>query len=76
MAAIAWRHGTCAEAALCADTGSIAVVDPAADDQQAAEALADAIDAVADLNATAVQDIGMIRFDPVRHFQTLASRSP
>lgn len=74
VAALAWRPGTCADAALCTETGTVATVDPALDDEQAAEALAAAIDATTDLKATGVQEIGMARFDPVRHFQTLAFR--
>jgi glycosyltransferase involved in cell wall biosynthesis len=74
VAALAWRPGTCADAALCADSGRVAQVDPEADDDRAAEALAAAIDAATALKARAVHEIGMIRFDPVRHFTTLASR--
>jgi glycosyltransferase involved in cell wall biosynthesis len=74
VAALAWRLGTCAHAALCTDTGRTAHVDQTADDHEAARALAEAIDAVGHLKAPDVQDIGMTRFDPVRHFQALAAR--
>ena len=74
VAALAWRPGTCADAALCQDTGHVALIDPAADDTDAAMALASTIDAATALSAARVQDIGMERFDPVRHFLALASR--
>ena len=74
VAALAWRPGTCADAALCQDTGHLALIDPAADDTEAAMALASTIDAATALSAARVQDIGMERFDPVRHFLALASR--
>jgi glycosyltransferase involved in cell wall biosynthesis len=75
VAALTWRPGTCADAALCAETGRVATVGPDLSDGQAAEALAAAIEATEDLKATMVQEIGMARFDPLRHFQALASRS-
>jgi glycosyltransferase involved in cell wall biosynthesis len=75
VAALAWRLGSCADAALSADSGRVTRVDPSVTDDQAAEALAAAIDAVTDLKASTVQEIGMVRFDPVRHFQALAARS-
>jgi glycosyltransferase involved in cell wall biosynthesis len=75
VAALAWRPGTCADAALCADTGLVATVHPSSTDDQAAEALAAVIDASAELKATRVQEIGMARFNPARHFEALASRS-
>lgn len=74
VAALAWRPGTCADAALCTDTGLVATVDPARTDDQAAEALAAAIEVAVGIKAITVQEIGMARFDPVRHFQALASR--
>ena len=74
VAALAWRSGTCADAALCADTGSIARVDPEDSDEEAAAALAAAIERAATLRAAAVQEIGMARFDPARHFAVLAAR--
>jgi glycosyltransferase involved in cell wall biosynthesis len=73
VAALAWRPGTCAEAALCADTGVLADIDPATDDDQAAKALAEAIDRAAGLPATTVQQIGLSRFNPQRHFAALAT---
>ncbi|GGK48533.1 glycosyltransferase [Nocardia camponoti] len=73
IAALTWRTGTCADAALCPDTGSIALTDPDADDDQAARRLADAITSAASLKPTAVQAIGLTRFDPAQHFTTLAN---
>lgn len=74
VAALAWRQGTCAQAALCGDTGAVATVAPEADDNQAASALARAIEQAALLKPAHVQEVGQARFDPVRHFQALASR--
>lgn len=74
MAALTWREGTCAQAALCNDTGAVAVVDPREDDETAARRLADSIQQVEDLDHRRVQEIGMRRFDPVRHFQMMATR--
>jgi glycosyltransferase involved in cell wall biosynthesis len=73
VAALAWRPGTCAQAALCEGTGRIAVVNPEADDETAAKALADAIEQATLLRAWDVQQIGLVRFDPARHFQALAT---
>ncbi|MEH0530943.1 glycosyltransferase [Streptomyces stelliscabiei] len=74
MAALTWREGTCAQAALCNETGGVAVVDPLEDDETAARRLADSIQQAEDLDHRRVQAIGMQRFDPVRHFQTMATR--
>lgn len=74
VAALAWRPGTCAHAALCEYTGSVVVVDADADDEIAAQALAEATEQATSLRAGDVQEIGMARFDPVRHFQVLAAR--
>lgn len=74
VAALAWRPGTCAHAALCDNTGHIATQDPAADDDVAATALADAIERIGPLRAVDVQHIGLDRFDPARHYQALATR--
>jgi glycosyltransferase involved in cell wall biosynthesis len=74
VAAAAWRPGTCAQAALCNDTGTVALIDPDADDEAAARALADAIEQAAPLRAVDVQEIGLARFDPVHHFQALSTR--
>jgi glycosyltransferase involved in cell wall biosynthesis len=74
VAALAWRQGTCAQAALCGDTGAVATVPPEADDTQAASALAEAIEQAVSLKPAHVQEVGQARFDPVRHFQALASR--
>jgi hypothetical protein len=49
-------------------------VHPQASDGEAASALAEAIEEVALLKPASVQEIGQARFDPVRHFQALASR--
>jgi glycosyltransferase involved in cell wall biosynthesis len=74
VAALAWRAGTCADAALCTDTGALATANPADTDEQAAAALADAISRTDNLRAATVQEIGLQRFDPAAHFRTLAAR--
>lgn len=74
VAALTWRRGTCAQAALCDQTGSVALVDAQADDGIAAEALADAIEQTEPLRSADVQEVGLIRFDPARHARTLATR--
>ncbi|MFL5913567.1 MAG: glycosyltransferase [Mycobacteriales bacterium] len=73
VAALAWRAGTCAEAALCASSGCVALVDPSDTDDNAATALATAIEQAGTLRSAAVQEIGMTRFDPARHFLALSS---
>ena len=75
VAALTWRDGTCAQAALCERTGVAAVVPPEADDETASRALAAAIEQASDLSHTEVQDLGQIRFDPRRHFEALSARS-
>ncbi|MFJ2107559.1 glycosyltransferase [Streptomyces microflavus] len=75
MAALTWRDGTCAEAALCDRTGVITVAHPDQSDETAAELLALAIDQTEDLNHTEVQEIGIHRFDPTRHFTAMSTRS-
>ncbi|MEV0339509.1 glycosyltransferase [Nocardia sp. NPDC050713] len=72
VAALAWRGGTCAEAALCDSSGRIAAVDPGACDATAAAVLANAIEEAATLKAASVRELGLARFDPVRHFRALA----
>ncbi|MGW0992000.1 glycosyltransferase [Streptomyces sp. NPDC002523] len=74
IAALAWREGTCAEAALCGETGVIAVVSPEADDETAARRLAEAIEQTQPLDHCRVQEIGQQRFDPARHFEAMAAR--
>ena len=74
MAALTWREGTCAQAALCDQTGVVAVADPVVDDETAAELFARAIEKAEDLKYAEVQEIGMDRFDPARHFRAMASR--
>ena len=74
VAALVWRAGTCADAALCADTGAAITADPDKGDDQAAEALAGAIEQATLLSARSVQEVGLGRFDPQRHFMTLATR--
>ncbi|MFJ8298773.1 glycosyltransferase [Streptomyces sp. NPDC094447] len=74
MAALTWREGTCAQAALCDATGAVAVVDPEEDDETAAQRLAVAIEKAESLDHRRVQAVGMQRFDPVRHFQAMATR--
>jgi glycosyltransferase involved in cell wall biosynthesis len=68
IAALTWREGTCAQAALCDRTGAAVVADPAGDDETAAQALAEAIGRASTLDPTEVQRAGMDRFDPARHF--------
>ncbi len=72
VAALAWRPGTCADAALCNDTGAVASVYDEQSDSAAADALVLAILAAERLDARTVQEVGLRRFDPVRHFEALA----
>jgi glycosyltransferase involved in cell wall biosynthesis len=74
VAALAWREGTCAEAALCPVTGATTILSPEEDDEAAAQALADAITRTDDLSPTEVQEVGQRRFDPKRHFAAQAAR--
>lgn len=75
MAALTWREGTCAEAALCEQSGVITVADPDEDDETAARQLALAIEQAEVLDHAQVQAIGMDRFDPVRHFKAMSAGS-
>lgn len=72
VAALVWRSDSCAHAALCAETGAVAEVDPATGDQVAVERLAEAITQADKLDAGRIQMVGMRRFDPARHFRVLA----
>ena len=74
MAALTWREGTCAEAALCDQTGVIALADPDEGDETAAHRLARAIEQAENLDHERVQAIGQQRFDPARHFLAMAAR--
>ncbi|MGH3429104.1 MAG: glycosyltransferase [Mycobacteriales bacterium] len=74
VAALAWRPGSCSHAALCERTGHVAQVETAADDDHVAQALAETIEKTHLLCAAEVQDVGLARFDPVRHFRSLATR--
>lgn len=74
VAALAWRKGTCAEAALCEWTGASAIVDPVEDDEAVAQALAETIEQAENLDHTEVQQVGHDRFDPKRHFEALSTR--
>jgi len=74
VAALTWGSGTCADAALCVDTGAVVRADPDASDGDAGQALADALDSAVSLRAVDVQEIGRSRFDPAQHFKTLATR--
>jgi glycosyltransferase involved in cell wall biosynthesis len=74
VAALTWREGTCAEAALCPATGEVAVLAPDVDDETAARALAEAITRTETLAPAHVQAVGRQRFDPQSHFEALASR--
>jgi glycosyltransferase involved in cell wall biosynthesis len=74
VAALAWHQGTCAHAALCDRTGAVADANPDDPDDLAAKDLAGAIVSATRLTARDVQEVGMARFDPIRHFQALATR--
>ena len=74
VAGLAWRKGTCAEAATCDRTGIVAVADPADDDEMAARQLAEAIVQAEDLDHQEVQAIARLRFDPARHFKAMSTR--
>ncbi|MFG3656861.1 glycosyltransferase [Streptomyces sp. NPDC047706] len=74
IAALTWREGTCAEAALCGETGVIAVVSPEEDDETAAWRLAEALEQTEPCDHRRVQAIGLQRFDPARHFEAMAAR--
>ncbi|MEU6572529.1 glycosyltransferase [Streptomyces sp. NPDC046805] len=74
IAALTWRKGTCADAALCDRAGAVTVADPAEDDEAAAQALAEAIRRAEALDHAEVQAIGQHRFNPQRHFSALATR--
>ncbi|MEV7145912.1 glycosyltransferase [Streptomyces sp. NPDC093084] len=73
IAALTWRTGTCAEAALCDATGAIAVADPEVDDETAAHQLAHAIEKAESLDHRQIQEVGLQRFDPARHFTDMAA---
>jgi len=73
VAALVWRTDTCAEAALCHQTGAIACLPENLDEPAAVDAFAEAIAAADRLDPPSVQGIGLRRFDPVRHFRTLAA---
>src|ERR1019366_5437851 len=75
VAALAWRAGTCADAALCAGSGSIALLPQQASDDEAAAALAESIECAAQLRPAGVQEIGTARFSPAGHFGALAARA-
>lgn len=75
IAALAWSHGTCVEAALCEQTGSQTVLDPSVDDETAAQSLAEAIEKASELPHRRVQEVGLNRFDTRRHFEALAGTS-
>ncbi|MEJ8650778.1 glycosyltransferase [Streptomyces sp. MS1.AVA.3] len=73
ISALAWRKGTCAEAALCEKTGVVTGISPEEDDESAAHSLASAIEVLSHDHAQ-VQDIGQQRFDLADHFDALATR--
>lgn len=73
VAALAWDTGTCAHAALCERTGSLAEVHHDTDDKHASNELADAIERAAQLPANHVQEVGLARFDAAQHFRRLAA---
>jgi len=72
VAALAWRPGTCAEVALCRTTGMVAEVPAGTAADAAAQHLAAAIAKAEQLDAEAVQLVGLTRFDAARHFRVLA----
>ncbi|MGH3774705.1 MAG: hypothetical protein ACRDRR_03050 [Pseudonocardiaceae bacterium] len=72
VAALTWRSGTCAQTALCRETGVIAQANRDDDDESAAGRLVEAITAAERLGVRRVQEIGLARFDPASHFRTLA----
>ncbi len=74
IAALTWREGTCAQAALCDRTGAVTVANTDEDDETAALSLSRAIEQTENLDHAEVQATGMHRFDPARHFQAMASR--
>lgn len=74
VAALTWRDGTCAQAALCEKTGVTVIVPPETDDETASRALVAAIERASDLKHREVQDLGLLRFDPRRHFEALSAR--
>lgn len=73
VAALVWRDGTCADAALCEQSGAVAQAPQDADEDEAVTRLADAILEAEQLDARQVQDVGLARFDPAQHFRVLAS---
>lgn len=72
VASLVWRPGTCAEVALCEETGVVQQVEVGLSDDEAVLALVDAIRRAEGLEAGHVQEIGLDRFDPARHFRVLA----
>ncbi|WP_306369390.1 glycosyltransferase [Nocardiopsis sp. CC223A] len=74
VAGLAWSEGTCVQAALCEQTGRQVVLDPAVDDETAAQALAQVIKEAAELPHRGVQEVGLDRFNAERHFEALARR--
>ncbi|MBM7771204.1 glycosyltransferase involved in cell wall biosynthesis [Actinokineospora baliensis] len=70
VAALAWRAGTCAEVALCENTGRIANVADLSE-QEVVEQLAETIIAAEHLDSRDTQVIGLDRFDPERHYLNL-----
>lgn len=73
VAALVWRDGTCAQAALCERTGVVVQADRRASEDDAVNGLADAIVTAERMDARDVQEVGLARFDPKAHFGLLAS---
>lgn len=73
VAALTWRDGTCAQAALCERSGAVVQVDGDAEDSEAVARLVDAIVVAERLDARDVQEVGLARFDPADHFRALSS---
>ena len=71
VVALTWNEGTCPHAALCDNTGTIAVANPKIDDEEAVALLADALNTTGSLDPSDVQTIGLQRFDPATHVRHL-----
>lgn len=75
VAALTWRNDTCAHAALCDRSGVVAEVSRKVSEAEAVTKLAEAIVAAERLPVQVVQEVGLRRFDPVRHFRVLADHA-
>lgn len=73
VAALAWGPGGCPQAALCQESGVVSQHDPQDSTEDVVEGLGQAISQVLALSPPSVQEIGLHRFQPERHFHALAS---